>query len=76
MAVIIDRIEIEDRRIKAQWSNVDRPFAGGIVEWTYDEDSAIALTVDLLARLILTEEAGACGITLGPACGEAVDEIG
>lgn len=75
MSVIIDRIEIEDQRIKAQWSDDEKSLVGGIIEWNYDEDSAIALAVDLLARLIITEEAEACGVSIGPANGEAVPEI-
>lgn len=46
-----------------------------ISEFNFDEHSAIGLTVDLLSRLLITEEAQGVGISLGPANGSEVGDI-
>lgn len=73
MSIIIDKIEIEGHHVKAHWSDTEDHITGGIDEFNYDEDSAIALCVDLLSRLVITQEAGLDGISLSPANGEAVN---
>lgn len=45
-------------------------------EITYDDNSAIDLTVDLLSRLLITQDAQLAGISVAPANGREVDEIG
>jgi hypothetical protein len=73
MAMIVDKIVIEDNKLMAYYSHTeDDTVLSDVAEWNYDENSAVALCVDLLSRLIITEEVGANGVSLGPANGQEI----